>query len=91
MRMLGNSLFHAAHEDALPVQEVVLSMERRLGASVVAFSIVILLLVFILLFAQSKLVQSGDVNIIVNGDNDNPIITSAGSTLLSTLSAQYYD
>jgi|TARA_B000000609_G_C24174962_1_gene353178 Na+-transporting NADH:ubiquinone oxidoreductase subunit F len=59
-----------------------------IATSVVAFSIVILLLVFILLFAQSKLVQSGDVNIVVNGDTDNPIITSAGSTLLSTLSAQ---
>ena len=63
-------------------------MSLTIATSVVAFSIVILLLVFILLFAQSKLVQSGDVNIIVNGDNDNPIVTSAGSTLLSTLSAQ---
>ncbi len=56
--------------------------------SIVAFTIVILLLVLILLFAQSKLVQSGPVNIIVNGDKDNPIVTTAGSTLLSTLSAQ---
>ena len=57
-------------------------MSLTIATSVVAFSIVILLLVFILLFAQSKLVQSGDVNIVVNGDTDNPIITSAGSTLL---------
>jgi Na+-transporting NADH:ubiquinone oxidoreductase subunit F len=56
--------------------------------SIIAFTIVILLLVLILLFAQSKLVQSGPVNIIVNGDKDNPIVTSAGSTLLTTLSAQ---
>ena len=53
-------------------------MSLTIATSVVAFSIVILLLVFILLFAQSKLVQSGDVNIVVNGDTDNPIITSAG-------------
>jgi len=46
------------------------------------------MLVFILLFAQSKLVQSGDVNIIVNGDSDNPLIAPAGSTLLSTLATQ---
>lgn len=56
--------------------------------SIIAFTAVILLLVFILLFAQSKLVQSGPVRIIINGDEANPIVTSAGSTLLSTLSAQ---
>ncbi|MFT4739024.1 MAG: Na+-transporting NADH:ubiquinone oxidoreductase subunit F [Cyclobacteriaceae bacterium] len=56
--------------------------------SIVAFTAVILLLVFVLLVAQSKLVQSGPVKIYVNGDNDNPIVTTAGSTLLSTLSAQ---
>lgn len=54
-------------------------------ASTLAFTLVILLLVFILLFAQSKLVDSGDVKIIINGDESNPIITSAGSSLLSTL------
>ena len=46
------------------------------------------MLVFILLFAQSKLVQSGDVSIVVNGDTDNPLIAPAGSTLLSTLATQ---
>ncbi|MCV9389359.1 NADH:ubiquinone reductase (Na(+)-transporting) subunit F [Reichenbachiella ulvae] len=56
--------------------------------SIVAFTLVILLLVFILLFAQSKLVQSGDVNIVINGDESSPVVASAGSTLLSTLSAQ---
>ncbi|WP_420582818.1 NADH:ubiquinone reductase (Na(+)-transporting) subunit F [Reichenbachiella sp.] len=56
--------------------------------SIVAFTIVILLLVFILLFAQSKLVQSGDVNLVINGDSANPVVASAGSTLLTTLSAQ---
>lgn len=56
--------------------------------SIVAFTLVILLLVFILLFAQSKLVQSGDVKITINGDTANPITASAGSTLLSTLGGQ---
>lgn len=55
--------------------------------SIVAFTAIILFLVFILLFAQSKLVQSGDVKIIVNGDEKNPIVASAGSSLLSTLSS----
>ena len=56
--------------------------------SVVAFTIVILLLVFLLLFAQSKLVQSGDVKIVMNGDEGNALTVSAGSSLLSTLSGQ---
>jgi Na+-transporting NADH:ubiquinone oxidoreductase subunit F len=55
-------------------------------ASVVAFTIVILILVFILLYAQAKLVQSGDVTIKINGEKD--IVVPAGSTLLSTLSGQ---
>jgi len=57
-------------------------------SSVVAFTIIILFLVAILLVAQSQLVQTGDVKILINGDNDNPLITSAGSTLLSTLSGE---
>jgi len=56
--------------------------------SIIAFSALILLLVLILLFAQSKLVQSGPVKIIVNGDEEHPLTTQAGSTLLSTLSTQ---
>lgn len=56
--------------------------------SIIAFTLVILMLVFILLFAQSKLVQSGDVNIVINGSDDAPVVTAAGSTLLTTLGAQ---
>lgn len=63
-------------------------MSSIIITSIVAFSVVILLLVFILLYAQSKLVQSGDVKIIINGDEKNPVVTSAGSTLLGTLSGQ---
>jgi Na+-transporting NADH:ubiquinone oxidoreductase subunit F len=43
-------------------------------------------LVFILLFAQAKLVQSGDVTIKINGEKE--VVVPAGSTLLSTLSGQ---
>lgn len=57
-------------------------------SGIIAFTGVILLLVFILLFAQSRLVQSGPVKIIVNGDEANPITAPAGSSLLSTLSGQ---
>jgi len=56
--------------------------------SIIAFTAIILLLVGVLLVAQAKLVQQGDVKIFINGDDKNPIIASAGSSLLSTLSAQ---
>ena len=56
--------------------------------SIIAFTVLILLLVLILLVAQSKLVQSGPVKITVNGDDANAMTTSAGSTLLSTLSTK---
>lgn len=62
-------------------------MSSVIITAVIAFTAVILLLVFILLFAQSKLVQSGPVNIVINGDEDNPVVASAGSSLLSTLSS----
>ncbi|MEM6298084.1 MAG: NADH:ubiquinone reductase (Na(+)-transporting) subunit F, partial [Bacteroidota bacterium] len=53
-----------------------------------AFSIIILLLVLVLLFAQSKLVQSGDVKLIINGDEENPRVVPAGTTLLGTLGSE---
>lgn len=56
--------------------------------SIVAFTAIIILLVSILLFAQSKLVQQGDVKIFINGDESNPMVAPAGSTLLTTLSSQ---
>ena len=56
--------------------------------SIVVFSVVVLLLILLLLFAQSKLVQSGPVSLIINGDEQNPVEVSAGSSLLSTLSSQ---
>ena len=67
---------------------MIASVSLTIGTSVIAFTVIILLLVILLLFAQSKLVQSGDVKISINGDEANPLIVSAGSTLLSTLSSQ---
>ncbi|MEK6477543.1 NADH:ubiquinone reductase (Na(+)-transporting) subunit F [Catalinimonas sp. 4WD22] len=63
-------------------------MTQVVITSIIAFTLIILLLVMLLLYAQSKLVQQGDVKIIVNGDEKNPIVTQAGSTLLSTLSGE---
>ena len=54
----------------------------------VAFTAVILLLTFGLILAQSKLVPQGDVKIIVNGEDEKPLIAKPGSSLLSVLSNQ---
>ena len=58
------------------------------GLGVIVFIVVILSLVAFLMVARSKLVNSADVRIIINGDTENPIIAPAGTTLLNTLSAQ---
>ncbi|NJL12138.1 MAG: NADH:ubiquinone reductase (Na(+)-transporting) subunit F [Microscillaceae bacterium] len=63
-------------------------MSLTLLSGVAAFTIIIALLVVLLLFAQSKLVQSGPVKIIINGDEANPRVVPAGSTLLTTLAQE---
>ncbi len=54
--------------------------------SVAVFSAVILLLSLLLIVARKRLVPQGDVKIIVNGDEENPILVAPGSSLLSSLS-----
>ena len=54
--------------------------------SVVIFTGVIVLLSAALMAAASKLVNSGDVKININDDEEKSIETEAGSTLLNTLS-----
>ena len=63
-------------------------MSTIIFTSVIVFIMVIGFLVVLLLVAQSQLVQSGDVSVIINGKKDSPVIVPAGSTLLSTLSTQ---
>ncbi len=57
-----------------------------IAVGVVSFTIIILALVLILMAARAKLVQSGDVTILINDDPDKALKTQAGSTLLNTLS-----
>ncbi|MCF8369397.1 MAG: NADH:ubiquinone reductase (Na(+)-transporting) subunit F [Bacteroidales bacterium] len=54
--------------------------------SIAVFLLVILLLVMVLLFARKKLTPQGDVTITINGEKE--LVTSPGSTLLSTLSSE---
>ena len=57
-----------------------------LGFAVLVFVSVIMALSFMLITARKKLVPQGNVKIIVNGDTENPLIASPGSTLLGALS-----
>ncbi|ART83244.1 NADH:ubiquinone reductase (Na(+)-transporting) subunit F [Oceanisphaera profunda] len=58
-------------------------MEIILG--VVMFTVIVLVLVSIILFAKSKLVAEGDVIISINDDPDKAITTGAGGKLLGAL------
>ncbi len=50
------------------------------------FTSIVLSLVIIILFARSRLVVTGDVNILINNDPKNSITVPAGDKLLNTLS-----
>lgn len=54
--------------------------------AVIVFSLVILALSFMLILARKRLVPQGDVKIVVNGDDENPLLVKPGSSLLSALS-----
>ena len=55
---------------------------------VVALTVVTLLLISVLLFAESKLVNKGKVKILINDDPDKSPEVPGGGTLLGVLSAQ---
>ncbi|MCA9447562.1 MAG: NADH:ubiquinone reductase (Na(+)-transporting) subunit F [Candidatus Omnitrophica bacterium] len=55
----------------------------------VIFTGAILALVAVIQASRAALVNTGDVNITVNGDNENPIKVPAGSTLLSALASKH--
>lgn len=54
--------------------------------ALLVFCGVILLLSLMLIYARKQLIPQGDVKIVVNGDEENPMIVSPGSTLLNALS-----
>lgn len=60
-------------------------MEIFLGVAM--FTVVILFLVLVILFAKSKLVSSGDVTILINNDESKSIKVPAGDKLLNVLSS----
>ncbi|KDM92982.1 NADH:ubiquinone reductase (Na(+)-transporting) subunit F [Photobacterium galatheae] len=54
---------------------------------VVMFTLIILALVLVILFAKSKLVPSGDITILINNDPEKAITTPAGGKLLGALAS----
>lgn len=54
-------------------------------AGVAMFTVVVMALVAVILFARSRLVSTGDVTIKINGDPDRAITVPAGGKLLTTL------
>ncbi len=64
------------------------TMGATMISALIAFTVIILALTAMLLFAKAKLVPSGDVKIVINGDESNPVSTKPGSTLLTTLSSR---
>lgn len=52
---------------------------------VVMFTLIILALVLVILFAKSKLVPTGDITISINGDPEKAIVTQPGDKLLTAL------
>jgi Na+-transporting NADH:ubiquinone oxidoreductase subunit F len=54
--------------------------------AIIVFSLVILGLAFVLIAARKRLVPQGEVSIIINGDEENPMKVQPGATLLSALS-----
>ena len=57
-------------------------------ASIGAFLTVTIILVGLLIFAKEKLIPSGDISLIINGDSDNPRVVQPGQTLLTALSEE---
>ena len=54
--------------------------------ALIVFPLVILALAFMLILARRQLVPQGDVKIVVNGDEENPLLVQPGVSLLSALS-----
>ena len=63
-------------------------MIEQILLSVAVFTGLVLVLVLILNFAESKLLPQGNVTIELNGEPDKSITTRPGGTLLSALAGQ---
>ena len=58
-----------------------------LTSSVIIFILVILFLVALIIVAKAKLLPQNDVQLVINGNTDEPLVVKPGSSLLTTLSS----
>ena len=58
----------------------------EVGLGVSMFTGIIMMLVFVIVYARRILVSTGEVTIEINGDPEKTITCSAGGKLLNTLS-----
>ncbi len=63
-------------------------MITLITGTLIAFLAIMLVMAGLLILAKEKLVSEGDVTLILNGDDANPVVTGQGSTLLTTLAEQ---
>ena len=61
-------------------------IEIELG--IVAFTLIVNMMIFVILFARTRLVSTGDVTVEINGDPEKTITVPAGGKLLQTLAEQ---
>jgi len=57
-------------------------------ASIGTAGLLVIALTGVLVYAKEKLIPSGDITIIMNGDTENPVTVAPGSTLLTALNEQ---
>ena len=57
-------------------------------ASVATAGVLVFILVGLLVYAKEKLIPSGNLSIVLNGDVEHPFLVEPGSTLLSALNNQ---
>ncbi len=55
---------------------------------IVAFTLIVNMMIFVILFARTRLVSTGDVTVEINGDPEKTITVPAGGKLLQTLAEQ---
>ena len=55
---------------------------------IVAFTLIVNMMIFVILFARTRLVSTGDVTVEINGDPTKTITVPAGGKLLQTLAEQ---
>jgi len=59
-----------------------------IGIGVMMFTLIVLMLVFVILLAKSRLVASGNVTVAINDDADKAVEVPVGSKLLNALAAE---